>query len=247
MRHAAQCVGRAIRGKTDYGLMVFADKVRVLGPPPTRLFRQSFPRWGGPGRGCPGSPCQGPDSLPLAHSQRFARADKRGKLPRWIQEHLTDANLNLTVDEGVQVAKYFLRQMAQPFHQVSPRRLSSSSRKGPWLSPRAPSPACSLPPTERGLCAPACQAWELELRGELRATDGACVSSGSPEQAVGLWKASPSLAWTQLSGCRLPPSAHLLVPGMGYPGLYGCFEIQASCPVAPRAGHLSLLSRGPLC
>lgn len=32
MRHAAQCVGRAIRGKTDYGLMVFADKVGVRGP-----------------------------------------------------------------------------------------------------------------------------------------------------------------------------------------------------------------------
>lgn len=28
MRHAAQCVGRVIRGKTDYGLMIFADKVR---------------------------------------------------------------------------------------------------------------------------------------------------------------------------------------------------------------------------
>ena len=28
MRHAAQCVGRGLRGKTDYGLMVFADKVR---------------------------------------------------------------------------------------------------------------------------------------------------------------------------------------------------------------------------
>lgn len=26
MRHAAQCVGRAIRGKTDYGIMIFADK-----------------------------------------------------------------------------------------------------------------------------------------------------------------------------------------------------------------------------
>lgn len=38
MRHAAQCVGRAIRGKTDYGLMVFADKVRVQGAPPTWLF-----------------------------------------------------------------------------------------------------------------------------------------------------------------------------------------------------------------
>ena len=42
---AAQCIGRVLRGKTDYGIMVLADK-------------------------------------------RFARADKRGKLPLWIQEHL---------------------------------------------------------------------------------------------------------------------------------------------------------------
>lgn len=78
--------------------------------------------------------------------------DKRGKLPRWIQEHLTDANLNLTVDEGVQVAKYFLRQMAQPFHRVSwsgpaltslqPPKLSSSSGKVSWLSPHALTPGC---------------------------------------------------------------------------------------------------------
>ncbi|XP_053908943.1 general transcription and DNA repair factor IIH helicase subunit XPD isoform X3 [Cuculus canorus] len=81
MRHAAQCVGRALRGKADYGLMVFADK-------------------------------------------RFARADKRGKLPRWIQDHLTDSNLNLTVDEAVQVAKFFLRQMAQPFRQEDQLGLS---------------------------------------------------------------------------------------------------------------------------
>ncbi|XP_067831112.1 general transcription and DNA repair factor IIH helicase subunit XPD [Heptranchias perlo] len=81
MRHAAQCVGRVIRGKTDYGLMIFADK-------------------------------------------RFARADKRGKLPRWIQEHITDGNLNLTVDEAVQIAKHFLRQMAQPFRQEDQLGLS---------------------------------------------------------------------------------------------------------------------------
>ena len=30
MRNAAQCVGRVLRGKTDWGLMVFADKVRHL-------------------------------------------------------------------------------------------------------------------------------------------------------------------------------------------------------------------------
>ena len=29
MRHAAQCVGRVLRGKTDWGLMVFADKAGV--------------------------------------------------------------------------------------------------------------------------------------------------------------------------------------------------------------------------
>lgn len=65
----------------------------------------------------------GSNVLPLP-PQRFARADKRGKLPRWIQEHLTDSNLNLTVDEGVQVAKYFLRQMAQPFHREDQLGLS---------------------------------------------------------------------------------------------------------------------------
>ncbi|CAB1347738.1 unnamed protein product [Coregonus sp. 'balchen'] len=81
MRHAAQCVGRAIRGKTDYGLMIFADK-------------------------------------------RYARADKRGKLPRWIQEHLTDGSLNLTIDETVQLSKHFLRQMAQPFKQEDQLGLS---------------------------------------------------------------------------------------------------------------------------
>ncbi|XP_048837206.1 general transcription and DNA repair factor IIH helicase subunit XPD [Brienomyrus brachyistius] len=81
MRHAAQCVGRAIRGKTDYGLMIFADK-------------------------------------------RYARADKRGKLPRWIQEHISDGSLNLTIDETIQLAKHFLRQMAQPFRREDQLGLS---------------------------------------------------------------------------------------------------------------------------
>lgn len=51
-------------------------------------------------------------------SQRYARVDKRGKLPRWIQEHISDGSLNLTLDEAVQLSKHFLRQMAQPFRQV---------------------------------------------------------------------------------------------------------------------------------
>lgn len=81
MRHSAQCVGRALRGKTDYGLMVFADK-------------------------------------------RFGRWDKRCRLPRWLQERLSPSNVNLTVDEAVQVAKHFLRHMAQPFRKEEQLGLS---------------------------------------------------------------------------------------------------------------------------
>ena len=72
MRHAAQCVGRAMRGKTDYGIMIFADT-------------------------------------------RFARNDKKGKLPKWIQEHLRDSMCNLSTEESMQISRKWLRQMAQPF------------------------------------------------------------------------------------------------------------------------------------
>ena len=58
-------------------------------------------------------------SISVLYLQRFSRADKRGKLPRWIQEHLKDALCNLSTDEAVQVSKRFLRQMAQPFSRVS--------------------------------------------------------------------------------------------------------------------------------
>ncbi|XP_002126055.2 general transcription and DNA repair factor IIH helicase subunit XPD-like [Ciona intestinalis] len=86
MRHAAQCVGRVIRGKTDYGVMVFADK-------------------------------------------RFARSDKKGKLPRWIQEHLSDGVCNLSTDEAVHITKRFLRIMAQPFSQEDQLGLSLLTRE----------------------------------------------------------------------------------------------------------------------
>ncbi|KXN70441.1 DNA repair helicase [Conidiobolus coronatus NRRL 28638] len=74
MRHAAQCVGRVLRGKTDYGLMVFVDK-------------------------------------------RYSRSDKKSKLPKWIQQYMTDANLNLSTDMAVALSKKFLRTMAQPLEQ----------------------------------------------------------------------------------------------------------------------------------
>ncbi|WFD30076.1 DNA helicase [Malassezia sp. CBS 17886] len=72
MRHAAQCVGRVLRGKSDYGLMIFADK-------------------------------------------RFARADKRSKLPKWIAQYIQTVFSNLSMDMAIVESKRFLRAMGQPY------------------------------------------------------------------------------------------------------------------------------------
>lgn len=47
--------------------------------------------------------------------KRFSRQDKRSRLPKWIQEHLTNENVNLSTEEAMQIARRWLRQMAQPF------------------------------------------------------------------------------------------------------------------------------------
>lgn len=76
MRQVAQCMGRVIRSKSDYGIMVFADK-------------------------------------------RYNKFDKRSKLPQWINRHLTAAQLNLSTDMAVNVARRFLRAMAQPVPEAN--------------------------------------------------------------------------------------------------------------------------------
>ncbi|KAH9079405.1 DNA repair helicase [Lactarius deliciosus] len=76
IRNAAQCVGRALRGKTDWGLMIFADK-------------------------------------------RFARADKRAKLPRWINQYITETAANLSTDMALTLSKLFMRTISQPIGENS--------------------------------------------------------------------------------------------------------------------------------
>lgn len=76
MRMAAQCVGRVIRGKSDYGIMIFADK-------------------------------------------RYNRVDKRGKLPKWIHQFITEERLNISTYEAMHHAKTFLKEMSMPMDRVS--------------------------------------------------------------------------------------------------------------------------------
>ena len=88
MRNAAQCVGRVLRGKTDWGLMVFADKV---GGQAVSSLRRA-------------------DTFSL---QRFARADKRAKLPRWINQYITETASNLSTDMALTLSKLFMRTISQ--------------------------------------------------------------------------------------------------------------------------------------
>ncbi|KAK4097140.1 DNA repair helicase [Parathielavia hyrcaniae] len=82
MRHAAQCLGRVLRGKDDYGLMVLADR-------------------------------------------RFQK--KRVQLPKWINQALLDADVNLSTDMAVSAARRFLKTMAQPFRAKDQEGISTWS------------------------------------------------------------------------------------------------------------------------
>ena len=70
LRHAAQCIGRVLRTKTDYGLMILADL-------------------------------------------RYARSDKKNKLPRWIAERITPGHSNVGTDFAVQIARKWYREMGR--------------------------------------------------------------------------------------------------------------------------------------
>ena len=49
----------------------------------------------------------------VARSQRFARADKRAKLPRWINQYITETASNLSTDMALTLSKQFMRMISQ--------------------------------------------------------------------------------------------------------------------------------------
>jgi hypothetical protein len=56
--------------------------------------------------------------------QRYGRKDKRDKLPRWIQENIKEASVNITVEEATVIARQWLRTMSQPFTMEHQRGVS---------------------------------------------------------------------------------------------------------------------------
>nr|AAL55708.1 RAD3-like DNA helicase [Plasmodium falciparum] len=75
MRQASQCVGRIIRNKKDYGIMIFSDI-------------------------------------------RYAKHDKKNKLPPWIIKCMDISNINLTVTTAVDISKQFLLNMSQEYRET---------------------------------------------------------------------------------------------------------------------------------
>lgn len=47
------------------------------------------------------------------YSKRFARADKRAKLPRWINQYITETASNLSTDMAITLSKLFMRTISQ--------------------------------------------------------------------------------------------------------------------------------------
>lgn len=82
MRHAAQCLGRVLRGKDDYGIMILADK-------------------------------------------RFLK--KRNQLPKWINNAILEAEVNMSTEAAVGASKKFLKDMAQPFNSKDQDGISTWS------------------------------------------------------------------------------------------------------------------------
>lgn len=114
MRQAAQCMGRALRGKSDYGLMVFADKaglsyfkyeqkfldIKRFLIMSSRMMKDQMKQ------------DVSTRNFAMTNSQkiifkRFSRKDKMGKLPRWIQEYITPGNVNLSIEEAAIIARKY--------------------------------------------------------------------------------------------------------------------------------------------
>jgi len=79
MRQCAQCVGRVIRKKNDYGLMVFADK-------------------------------------------RYAHADKREKLPKWIRTFIDTHNIGINSEQALYKGRVFFKDMGEEY-KIDPTAL----------------------------------------------------------------------------------------------------------------------------
>ena len=186
LRQTSQCVGRVIRSKADYGVMVFAD-------------------------------------------MRYGRADKRSKLPAWVQQFLPDAHVGLSADMAACVAQSFLKDMAQPLgieasigtslltkadvdniaEKMAAARVSSAGQGTGYL--QGQQPGAAIAHDSRDLPAGSDPTKRPRLDGEAAASAGETVST--PELRADAAAAAAAVA--AADPLATVPVADILVPGAG--------------------------------
>ena len=88
---------------------------------------------------------------------RFGRKDKRSKLPGWVRQFLSDAQLDLSTSNALGAVRGFLRRMAQPVDErdltqilVDEKRLrellADRARENQVAPPPIPAPVNPAPP-----------------------------------------------------------------------------------------------------
>ena len=109
IRQSSQCVGRIIRSKKDYGIIVFADKRCGQRVRRAAEFAESSHTRHDPAPATPSRACDA-----ITRPCRYQSHDKRSKLPQWVLQFLPDAHANLQTTIAIDIARRFLKEMAQP-------------------------------------------------------------------------------------------------------------------------------------
>mgnify|MGYP005990797409 CR=1 FL=1 len=189
LRQSSQCVGRVIRSKADYGLMVFADS-------------------------------------------RYARADKRSKLPQWITQFMPDAHTNLSTDMACNIAQTFFKELAQPLPQSASLGHSLLSKEHVMKLSLRTSASPPVPPAQAGTAAVAAQSGFVDASGGGGAVFGTSGTSGEDAGVL-----TDSRHASKVGGVRRPreePQGGSMPPEGGVPAdAEGDTDLTGSIAAAP--------------
>ncbi len=104
---------------------------------------------------------------------RFGRKDKRSKLPGWVRQFLSDAQLDLSTSNALGAVRGFLRRMAQPVDERDLTQiLVDEKRLRELLADRARENAVAPPPVPAHVVATPAAPAPMDVEAAPPAPDG---------------------------------------------------------------------------
>ena len=86
--------------------------------------------------------------LMIFADKRYARIDKKERLPQWIRNKIEPGSVDISVDQALSIASKFFKEMGQDFEMPEELLLTSEkiqARQADWLSQQQPSQPEALP------------------------------------------------------------------------------------------------------